>query len=202
MENNIIQGPTGPQGIQGYQGIVGEMGPTGPQGIQGFQGTAGEMGPTGPHYDICSTFINAYTILQQKILNNQSIIFDKVSACHGDCSHIPNTSEIWIWKSGYYYFSASIIQLQAGKFSLYKNGVSIPGSSCCSLTGSALQLMCIFHISNEDIIHNTISPTGMACKIELVNNSENYPFVTIYSYENTGIVIHPNSAAITLMLLK
>jgi len=199
-------GHTGPQGIQGHQGPHGEMGHTGPQGIQGHQGPYGEMGHTGPHgppAEICSTFINAYTNIQQKVLNNSPIIFDKFSACQGHCGHNPNTSEMWIWKSGYYFVTANINQLQAGKFSLFKNGSVIPGSSYGSLTGSALQLISIFNVSNEDMnISNSISPTGMACKVEIINNSENYPFITIYSYEGTENTISQNSASIVLMLIK
>ena len=226
MENNTtepMQGYIGPQGVQGIQGYPGEMGHTGPQGVQGIQGNVGEIGPTGPQgeigpigpqgeigstgppgpqLEICSTFINVYTVVQQRLLNSQSILFDTVSACQGDCMHVPNTSEIVIWKSGYYNFSAIIVQLQAGKFALHKNGVAIPGSSYGSLTGSTLQLMSIFHIANEDIINNPISPTGMGCKIELVNNSDNYPFVSIYSYENSGNAIPQNSASMCLILLK
>jgi hypothetical protein len=89
----------GPQGIQGIQGIQGEMGPTGPQGIQGYQGVigpTGEMGPTGPKCNISSTFINIYSTMQQKILYNQPIIFDKMISINGHCGHQPNSSEIWI----------------------------------------------------------------------------------------------------------
>jgi len=221
---HLEMGHTGPQGIQGYQGHHGEMGPTGPQGIQGYQGHHGEMGPTGPQgihghdgyrgergytgatgpcSEISSTFINMYSVMQQKILNSQPILFDTFSVCQGNCSHSPNSSEIWVWKSGYYHVSAIINQLQAGQFSLSKNGIVIPGSSYGSLTGSALQLICIIYISIEDInFPNIISPTGMACKIELVNNSANYPFITIYSYENSGNTISQNSASIALMLIK
>ena len=196
-------GLIGPQGIQGIQGIPGEMGHTGPQGIQGHAGEMGVIGPTGPQSEMVSTFINLYTVIQQKILNNQCILFDQFTVCHGDCGHYPNTSEIWIWKSGYYYVSANINQLQAGKFSLNKNGSVIPGSSYGSLTGSPLQIVCIFYISHDDInIENTISPTGMACKIEIVNNTENYPFITIYTYEGTGTTVSQNSASIALMLIK
>jgi len=200
-------GHTGPQGIQGIQGIAGDIGHTGPQGIPGEIGTIGPTGPigfTGPQCENMSTFINLYSIKQQNIQQNQSISFDTFTACVGDCCHYPNTSEIWIWKSGYYFISANVNQLQAGKFSLFKNGVVIHGSSYGSLTGSALQITCIFNISMEDInIENAMSPTNMACKIEIVNNSDNYPFITIYSYEAIGNnVIAQNSASIAVMLIK
>jgi len=190
--------------------MVGMIGNTGPQGIPGEMGSTGSTGPightghTGPQAENMSTFINLYTIKQQNIQQNQAILFDTFTACVGDCCHYPNTSEIWIWKSGYYFISANINQLQAGKFSLFKNGVVIPGTSYGSLTGSALQITSIFNISNEDInIANSISPTNMACKIEIVNNSDNYPFITIYSYEGIGSnVISQNSASIALMLIK
>ena len=207
MENITQPYPQGDTGPQGIQGIAGDIGHTGPQGIPGEIGPIGITGPighTGPQCDFTATFINLYTIKQQNIQQNQSILFDTFTACVGDCCHSPNTSEIWIWKSGYYFISANVNQLQAGKFSLFKNGSVIPGSSYGSLTGSSLQITSIFHISLEDInIANSMSPTNSACKIEIVNNSDNYPFITIYSYEAIGNnVISQNSASIALLLIK
>ena len=220
----------GPQGIQGIQGIQGEIGPTGPQGIQGIQGAQGPtgpqgemgntgpqgeightgpqgemglMGPTGPPCDIKHTFINVYTCSQQQVLNNHPIIFNKNSAFYGDCHHAPNSSEIWIWKAGFYFVSANINQLQAGHFSLVKNGINVEGASCGSFTGSALQITSIFQITDEDInMPHEMSSSGMSCKVELVNHSINYPFITVYAIENARNAIHQNSASLSLMLIK
>ena len=205
-------GHTGPQGIQGHQGHPGEIGHTGPQGIQGHQGHPGEIGHTGftghtgergPKGEVSSTFINVYSTAQQKILHNHPISFTSHSEMSGNCGHTPNTSEVWIWQAGYYFVSSTINQLQAGQFSIVKNGVIIPGSSYGSLIGSALQIICIFHILNEDINTSTsLSPTGMACKLELINNSANYPFVTLYGSESSGNTIAQNSASLVVLLLK
>jgi len=189
-------GPTGPEGVQGIQGVPGEMGPTGPQGIPGIPG---EIGPTGPKGNISSTFINLYSTMQQKILFNQPIIFDRIISIHGHCGHTSNTSEIWIWEPGYYYISVNINQLQAGNFALTKNGSLIPGSSHGSLVGSSLQLGCIFTILNEDInINNVISPTGLAAKIEVINNTANYPFITLYANDNSEQMVAQNSASLVM----
>lgn len=203
------QGPTGPQALQGemgLQGPQGEMGLTGPQGEIGLQGPQGEIGmtgSTGPPCDIKHTFINVYTCSQQQVLNNHPIIFNKNSAFYGDCHHAPNSSEIWIWKTGFFFVSANINQLQAGHFSLVKNGINVHGASCGSFTGSALQITSIFQITDEDInIPNELSSSGMSCKIELVNHSINYPFITVYAIENARNTIHQNSASLSLMLIK
>ena len=205
------QGPPGiqgPEGSQGPEGIQGPEGPEGPEGIQGkegsqgIQGSQGEMGHTGPPCDT-ATFINVYTILQQQVLNNHPIIFDKTSAFYGDCYHAPNSSEIWIWKSGFYFVSANINQLQAGHFSLVKNGTLINGASCGSFTGSALQITSIFQIVDEDMnIHCEKSPSGMSSKIEIINHSINFPFITVYAIENARNCIFQNSASLCVMLLK
>jgi hypothetical protein len=197
-----MTGPQGLEGSQGPQGIQGPEGSQGPQGIQGVQGEMGMMGPTGPPCDR-PTFINVYTILQQQVLNNHPIVFDKTSAFYGDCYHAPNSSEIWIWKSGFYFVSANINQLQAGHFSLVKNGTLINGASCGSFTGSALQITSIFQIVDEDMsIHCEKSPSGMSSKIEIINHSINYPFITVYAIENARNSIFQNSASLCLMLLK
>jgi hypothetical protein len=196
--NNMI----GPQGVQGIQGVPGEMGPTGPQGIQGYQGEMGHTGPIGPKGNLSSTLINIYSTMQQKILYNQPIVFDKIISMNGHCGYISNASEIWIWETGYYYVLVNINQLQAGNFALSKNGVIVPGSSHGSLIGSALQLSCIFTILNEDInMGNPLSPTGMACKLEVINNTANYPFITLYASENSDQMVAQNSASLVLFFI-
>ena len=208
-------GHTGPQGIQGHQGYPGEMGHTGPQGIQGHQGphgiqghqghtgSTGNTGPSGPPCDMASTFINVYSTAQQQILPNNPIIFESFTVAYGNCGHFQNSSDIWIWKSGYYFISANINQLQAGQFAIFKNGVVITGTSYGSLTGSALQLSCIIRITEEDMnIMHEPSVTGMACKLEIMNNASNYPFITLYAAESYRNMNPQNSASLSIVLLK
>ena len=211
-------GHTGPQGIQGNQGHPGDMGHTGPQGIQGHQGMpgytghtgyngetghTGSTGPVGPQGEMSSTFINVYSTAQQQLLPNHSIIFESFTVAHGSCGHLPNSSEIWIWKSGYYFITANINQLQAGQFVMFKNGAVITGTSYGSLTGSALQLSGIIQIHPEDInITHEQSPTGMACKLEIMNNSSNYPFITLYAAESYRNMNPQNSVSMSIILLK
>lgn len=196
----------GPQGIQGHQGHPGEMGHTGPQGIQGHQGILGDTGhtgPPGPMGDISSTFINVYSTIQQQVMPNHPIIFDLFTVSHGSCGHSPNSPDIWVWKSGYYFITANINQLQAGQFSIVKNGVTIPGTSYGSLTGSALQISSIIHIEPNDIsMEYNQSPMGIACKIEIMNNTANYPFITLYAVESYKNSTPQNSASVSMILLK
>jgi hypothetical protein len=93
--------------------------------------------------------------------------------------------------------------LQAGNFALTKNTSLIPGSSHGSLVGSALQLSCIFTIFNEDInIGNTLSPTGLAAKLEVINNTANYPFITLYANENSEQMVAQNSASLVVFFIS
>ena len=196
-------GHTGPQGIQGHQGIHGYTGHTGYNGQDGHRGKTGHTGPAGPPCEMASTFINVYSTVQQQLLPNRPIIFESFTVAHGRCGHLPNSSDIWIWKCGYYYISANINQLQAGQFSIFKNGDIITGTSCGSLTGSALQLSSIIYIHPEDMtIAYEQSPTGMACKLEIMNNSSNYPFITLYAAESYRNMNPQNSASLSIILLK
>jgi hypothetical protein len=192
----------GPQGIQGEQGYPGEMGHTGPQGIQGHQGMYGPTGPVGPPGSKIPSFINVFSTQQQQLSHNQPVIFESYITISGNFGHSPNTSSIWIWEKGYYFISANINQLQAGQFSIFKNGESIKGTSCGSLTGSALQMSCIIQIYPEDIsIENNVAPNGTACKIELVNNVTTYPFIMLYAAESFRNINPQNSATLSMMLL-
>lgn len=201
------QGPTGPPGAQGEQGIQGEPGPTGsqgepgPTGPQGIQGVQGEPGSSS---NIFSTFISVYTTKEQTIVQNAPILFDAHTYLYGDCNHLPNSSEIWVWKSGYYFISVNINEIEAGQFSIVKNGsANLIGGTIGSLSGSCLTTSFITQITDEDINTPTgNSPTGVACKLEVVNNSSQYPSVTLYGSASTGNLIAQNSASFSIFLIR
>jgi hypothetical protein len=173
------------------------MGPT------GEMGATGEMGPTGEKGTISNTFIHVYSTKEQTVLQNNPIIFDQHSYLMGDCIHLPDTSEIWVWKAGYYQISVNINQLEASQISIVKNGtMNLIGATIGSLSGSSLSSTFITQILDTDInIETTHSVTGLACKIQVVNNTVHYPSITLYAAESAGNTVPQNSASFSMILL-
>ena len=196
-------GRMGPTGEMGCTGPTGEMGCTGPIGEMGPTGEMGLLGPTGEKGIISSTFIHAYTIKEQTVLQNNPIIFDADSCLMGDCIHLPDTSDIWVWKAGYYQISVNINQLEAAQISVVKNGtMNLTGATIGSLSGSSLSTTFITQILDTDInVETSNSVTGFACKIQVVNNTIHYPSITLYAAESAGNTIPQNSASFSMVLL-
>ena len=187
----------------GRTGHTGPMGPTGEMGLIGPTGEMGLMGPTGEMGTMSNTFIHAYTIKEQTVSQNSPIIFDAHSCLMGDCIHLPDTSDIWVWKAGYYQISVNINQLEAAQISVVKNGImNLTGATIGSLSGSSLSTTFITQILDTDInIETSNSVTGFACKIQVVNNTIHYPSITLYAAESAGNTIPQNSASFSMVLL-
>lgn len=204
------EGPTGPQGMQGEPGSTGPKGDTGSEGPQGLQGPEGPTGPQGMQGEpgssttMFSTFITVYSTTEQTITQNNPIVFDAHSYLFGDCNHTPNSSEIWLWKPGYYFINVNINEIEAGQFSIVKNSsANLIGGTIGSLSGSCLTGSLITQITEEDINIPTVnSPTGVACKLQVVNNSAQYPSVTLYGSASTGNLIPQNSASFSIFLIR
>ena len=196
-------GPTGEIGPIGETGPTGEIGPTGEMGSTGLTGSMGEIGPTGERGELISTFIHVYTTNELIVLQNSPIIFSSHSHMFGHCNHNIDSSEIWIWKAGYYQITIHVNQLEAAQISVLKNGVVIPGSTIGSLSGSSLSTTFITEILNTDINIETPNFTvGLACKLEIVNNTSQYPSITLYSSTSAGNILPQNSASMTVLLIK
>jgi hypothetical protein len=121
----------------------------------------------------------------------------------GHCNHNIDSSEIWIWKAGYSQITIHVNQLEAAQISVLKNGEVIPGSTIGSLSGSSLSTTFITEILSTDInIETPNSTTGFACKIEIVNNTSQYPSITLYSSTSAGNILPQNSASMTVLLIK
>ena len=197
-----FMGPSGEMGPTGPTGPTGDTGPAGPMGLVGPMGLIGPPGPTG---GISQTFINAYSTTEQQILNSGSVIFDTHTSIFGDCAHSPNSSEIFIWKSGIYYISTSIHHLEACQFSVYKNSVNIiPGSTFGALAGSAQTTSnFMVEIIPDDMISQTnLSPIGYACKIQVMNNTPFVNYITLYGSPSSGYPVPQITSTITIFLLK
>jgi hypothetical protein len=206
------KGPTGPTGPQGEPGMPGEIGPQGPQGIQGNPGIPGPQGPEGPqgiqgepgNGNTVNTFIHVLATEPQILALEESIVFDTNPVLAGDCAFVPSSADIWIWKPGYYYTSITIHHKEPIQFSLIKNNVFVVngGIFTSSLANSHITTTLLFQIEPSDIITaTTLSPTGLACNIQLKNHISNTPTVTIQQ-SNPGLAIPNSLASITLLLLS
>ncbi len=147
--------PAGPQGPQGSVGIAGPTGNAGPQGAVGPQGSPGPQGPTGPVGPCCVTavgsqFANLYSNMNQAIaastgsdLPGGAVHFEAASAGTTaliDTSMANTTGGVKINAGGiyrvFYTVEAAATTPMSGEalsFSLFLNGVLVPGSTSSTL---------------------------------------------------------------------
>lgn len=200
-------GPTGPQGIQGFQGIQGEKGdkgdqgdtgPTGPQGPTGEKGDKGDTGATGPTGSMSQTFINIYSTTPQTVPLETPIIYDAIRNVNGSITHVPFTSQIYVWQPGYYYVNTQLHIIEACQFSVFLNG-NIYGSPFSSSTGAAdLNHALIMHITPADmVIPTSLSPTGFAAVVETYNHTSYNPTAQLNNPSGSA----PNDVVATMIMI-
>ena len=198
-------GPTGERGPTGEQGPTGEMGPTGERGPTGYTGPTGETGPIGPTGSLSDTFIHAYSITPQDVAQEEPVRLNFASAIIGNCGFVNDTTEVYVWQSGYYYISVALHHKEPCQFSIIKNDVVVvPGGIFSSPTGSS-QSLCslITYIDVSDMISPTsLSPSGFACKVQLRNHSSYVPIVSLDGVTGAGSAEPDINCSITLILLK
>jgi len=198
-------GPTGNTGDTGPTGPTGDTGPSGPTGntgdtgTTGYTGDTGPIGPTGPTPNITHSFISSYSTTVQKVASGEPVKFDTDSTVYGNCGHISNSPDIWIWSPGYYYVTTSISCLESCQFSLVKNDVIIPGSTIGSVNSNKLYHSVIFQVFDQDI--SIDSPFSKACKIQVINNTTYIPYITIYDASSAGYSIPQTTASINVQRL-
>jgi hypothetical protein len=160
------QGIPGPQGVPGQTGLQGPQGAGGPQGPAGPQGAAGPMGVQGPQglqglpgkdcegdgHKCCDRcYGSVYSLVNQTLAANGNpgdfAIFEGKSAMSGDCidwSMAPS-GVIKVLKSGDYKLEWTADGQLASPFpapvpswglSIYRNGVSIPGTAIAGFSQS------------------------------------------------------------------
>jgi len=150
------------------------------------------------------TFINLYSTSEQHIRQNDFVVFENINSMYGQCMHVPYTSEIYIWKAGYYSVYTSIYHLESCQFSLLKNSHFLaPASTVGSLSGpSQNNNLFIMQIEEADmIINNTpFAPNGYACKLQIINNSQlSYmPYVTLIGSFASNNQLPQITASITI----
>jgi hypothetical protein len=166
-----------------------------------FTGSPGPPGPSGS----ADTFLNIYNTTHQQVLKNAAINFESNNYIEGSCAHGPGTSQIHLWKPGFYYVYTNIYHIEGCLFSLCKNmNAIIPGSTIGSLTGSSQNSsVVILRVTDEDIcMACPLSPSGRACILEVYNNTPYIPFVTLYDSSGLGYSIPQINATLTIYLLK
>lgn len=144
-------------------------------------GCHGPTGPPGPPCPFSNTFIYLNRDTEQLLAKEEAIQWTLKPIKVGDIDNITNTSDIFIWKAGCYSVHYNVCSQQPCNFALVKNGDIVSGSTINSITGftqsSALLIMCI---NKSDLTFPTsISPTGFAAKITVVNYTATTPNIRL-----------------------
>ena len=149
-----------------------------------------------------STFLYLNRSTDQLLAQEDSVIFDTVIA-KGDCGLIPNTSNIYFWRPGFYHFYTNLYHQEPCQFSLFLNGNIIFETTIGSPTGAAQNSSCyIFEIKVSDFITPTsLSPSGFAAAVIVVNHTSFVPFVLLNGITGSGSVSPQVTAAVTAFLL-
>lgn len=165
----------------------------------------GSTGQFEPLNDICNTFLNAYSITEQTIPFGSAVLFDTHSAMEGNCFHEAKTSDIWIYQSGYYNITININTVEPAQFSLVKNALTIiPGTTMGSISGLANNnINTIIYISDNDMMEQLMySQSGIACKLQVINNTQYSEHISLYGAASANFIIPQNTASITIMYIS
>lgn len=171
-----------------------------------FSCPRGPTGPTGPPCPFpntySSTFIHLDRESEQLLAKEDAIIWDANTIEMGDINNNLNTSEIYIWRPGYYFVYYNLYHQQPCQFSLFKNGIVVAGSTICSTSGASQNSSAtILLINPSDFIYPTsLSPSGFASKIEVVNHTSTVPNVKL-TILNGGNATPQITATISIVLL-
>ena len=195
IEFEYSDGPTGP------------MGPMGPPGPMGISGEIGPIGPTGPSItsiDYEKTYLSICSMKEQYILVDEPIVFEEQTAVMGDCMHIDEKPEIYVWKSGHYLVNINIYTLSPCQFSIIKNMLYIvKGSTIGGISGSLQNTHTfIINITEDDMISDySGSPTGKSCILHVVNSSSITRGISLYGSTTTGTPIPQITASFTMVCI-
>lgn len=195
-------GPTGPTGPPYssesiYQEeLTGMSGPVGPL-------CPGTLGPMCLYPKHPMTFIHVYSTEEQKIYANELVLFDTHSVLSGHCMHFPNSSDIWIWKLGFYYITVSLFPVEALQCSFLKNDVDIEGGTFGTFNGlTELVGTFMIHITEDDLtlpIPPTFDQKG--CKLSLMNNTIYTPFITLHGHSSSNYDKPQTTASVTVVCI-
>lgn len=168
-------GLPGPQGVPGVEGRAGSAGSTGAQGIPGIQGVEGqrglqgEQGPIGP----ISGLAFFYNTVVQAVSLEADVSFDTNGLSSPNITHVAAAgatgAPITLVETGTYDVTWSLNGLEPNQFSLFLNGVLVPGSTNGSGGGFAQTSGSIlFGATAADVLTlRNHSSTGVAGTVNL-----------------------------------
>ena len=153
---------------------------------------------------MASTFIHLNRETDQLLAQEDPVIFNVVPVVVGDCGALINTSQIFFWRPGYYHFFTNLYHQEPCQFSLFLNGVLLPNTTIGSPTGSSQNTSTyIFEIKVTDFITATsLSPSGFAAAIEVVNHTSFVPTVLLNGITGSGSHAPQITATVTAFLLQ
>lgn len=150
-------------------------------GCHGPTGPTGPPGPPGPPGVCSNTLIYLARETEQQLATEEAIQWSLQPIKVGDIDNITNTSDIFIWKAGVYSVYYNVCSQQPCNFALVKNGDIVCGSTINTTSGftqsSILLIMCIN--KSELSFPTSISPTGFAAKIKVVNYTATTPNIRL-----------------------
>jgi hypothetical protein len=133
------------------------------------------------------------------------VTLDYSSAIVGNCGFVNFSTDLFVWQAGYYFASVTLHHKEPCQFSIMKNDiVVVPGGIFSSPTGST-QSICslIMYIDESEFISTTsLSPSGLACKIQLRNHTSYVPIVSLDGTSGAGSAEPDVTCSISLILLK
>ncbi len=195
--------PPGSQGPAGAQGTQGPSGPVGPQGVIGPLGPQGAQGATGPCFPFQGDFANAFSDVDQTIPPGMPILLDRliVTTPSIDMSMVGTTGVITFVDPGIYNIDFSMQgtltppfprPVPAWCFSLFQNGVLVPGSTWTNYTSSP-----------NDVVSHTGGPllviVAAGDTFQVLNTST----LSVSLTSNTlGATVPVNAASIMIRLVQ
>lgn len=149
-------------------------------------------------------FINVYNTNVQYVPQNTPISFEYCNSINGSCYFNTDTSQIFLWKTGFYHIFFNIYNIEGCQFSLFKNSIDIiSGSTIGTMSGTMLNSNAvILELTDDDmIIDCSCSPCGKSATLELVNITPFIDYITLYDSSGLGYVYPQINSSITLFSL-
>jgi hypothetical protein len=176
------------------------VGPTGPAGPTGDIGPTGFTGPCCP---FASTFIHLDRETDQLIAQEASVIWDKNAILYGDCGHVIGQDNWYIWRPGFYHVYYNLYHQEACQFTLFKNGLPLPGTTTGSPTGSSQNSSALIILITPADFTSPFNgaPGGVAAQFKLTNHTSFVPLVLLNGLSGSGSATPQITATMTMFLL-
>jgi hypothetical protein len=183
-------GPTGPQGDTGLKGDTGDIGPT------------GAIGPTGTAPMCLKSFGRIYNDVPQAVDLEQPVLFNKTDIMVGPIAHIPGTGDFLLGSVGYYEILGKLFHEYAIQVALFLNGNLLPGSVMGEPATTAMGIiMYILEVTEEDLLPNLDSPTGVAATIQVCNHTSYITPILLNGREGSGSDLTQVNASLMVIQL-